>query len=391
MAIPLVAFLLASCADDRVAGRGVASETTNGTIVAGFLKDGDGRPAAGVRVDLRDPSLDKLIGFDTSASDGAWRIPVPSPGRFQVATAGDSLGATGWITVGSLPLVEVGTLERSVLQRLSGRVSGAIAGKGGLVARLPGLGRETPVGPDSTWDFGPVPPGNHLVQVRDAFGNLVGEGAASVWRRDTVSLDPYSGLLLDAFEGPEGQSLLQPILDGAWWGRWNDTSANPDSFRTWSGIVGLASADSSWEGRSLRVPMLVGDTIPSRANLNRSAGLQLKIGGREDLDSQSVWHDLRRIDSVSFVVRGSGRFTFRIRARDRTEHSRHGGFSTEISPSGVWTRVVLRPTDFLSEEGLRWDGSEAIELHWITVDSAALLGLDDLRFHGPRMSDLLRR
>lgn len=59
----------------------------------------------------------------------------------------------------------------------------------------------------------------------------------------------------------------------AWWGRWNDTSRIADSSRTWAGLSGLYLDSAARLGRSLRVPMLVGESLPGRPDLVRSAGL----------------------------------------------------------------------------------------------------------------------
>jgi hypothetical protein len=317
-------------------------------------------------------------------------VRVPQPGRFLVWSASGTAGVQAWVSVGDRPSQMIGVLAQTAMHPLSGRVGG-LSGAGTLVARLPGLGLETVVAADSSWSFPAVPVGAHLVRVESSTLGLVGEGVASVWKSDTIALDPVPSVLLDAFEGPEGQSLLQPILDGAWWGRWNDTSMLADSSRTWAGTSGLSTVSTSWSGRSLRVPLLVGDTIPARPDLQRSAGLQLKLGGDEAIDSASVWHDLSIIDSIVFLAKGTGSLTFQIKARLRGASATTGWLKAAFVLTPTWSRFVFRPSDFQSVEGLSWSNAQARDILWVARDSVADLWLDDIRLHGPRLTDLLRR
>lgn len=385
-----VAVLLGACGDDRVAGKGVASETTNGTVVSGVLLDASGAPAARVRLDLRDPAADTLVDFDTTETDGSWSMRAPQPGRFLVWSVSGAAGVSTWVSVGGQASRSVGPLAQAALRPLAGRIRGWQDG-GNLVVRLPGLGLEAEVLPDSSWVFPGVPQGPHLVRVVSPSRGVVGEAAVSTWTTDTLLLDPSPSVLLDAFEGTQGQSLLQPILDGAWWGRWNDTSMVPDSARTWLGTSGLSTDSGAWSGRSLRVPMSVGDTIPSRPDLQRSAGLQLKIGGDESADSGSVWHDLSILDSIVFQAKGAGSFALRLKVRQRSTPTRAGWLSAPFVLSAGWTRFVFRPSDFASSEGLAWSDAQVREILWVTRDSSADLWLDDIRLHGPHLTDLLRR
>ncbi len=387
--ISVVLILLGGCGDDRVAGRGVASETTNGTVVSGVVRAPSGAPAARARVEMRDPASGILVAFDSTDGEGAWALLVPRAGRFVISSRTSNEGVLAWVSVGERATT-VGDLVQSGLRPLNGRVGG-ISDGGALLVRLPGLGLETAVAPDSSWSFPAVPEGVHLVWVESSTLGLVGEAVASVWRSDTIGLQAAPSILLDAFEGPEGQSLLQPILDGAWWGRWNDTSMLADSSRTWAGTSGLSTDSTSWSGRSLRVPLLVGDTIATRPDLQRSAGLQLKLGGDEAADSASVWHDLSLIDSIVFLAKGAGSLTFQIKARPRGAPASTDWLKAAFVLTPNWSRFVLRPTDFSSAEGLSWSSAQARDILWVSRDSVADLWLDDIRLHGPRLTDLLRR
>lgn len=395
----LVAFL--GCADERLAGKGAASETTNGIVLEGRLLGPDGSGAARAMVELSAPESDSVFSRDLTDDSGSYSLRAPGPGRFVVRTVSDSLGISRWLSVGATARQVVAPLKQSKLRRLSGRVvlQGAdLPAPEFLVVRVPGTGRLARVRQNLTWVVDSVPEGWHLVRVVDSSGRVLGEAMASTY--DQLSLDSTGGCLvdvseraatlLDDFEADEGQGRLTRLLDGSWWGRWNDTSAQYDSARTWAGTTGLATADSAWSGRSLVADMRVGSPISGHPELVRSAGLQLKIGGREDLDSQSVWFDLARFDSVVFMAKGNSTVALHLVARSRHDRSLKGNFRIEFQPTSEWRRFAFAPDHFLADSGLAWDASDIRELRWV-VRQSARLRLDDIELVGVRPSQLLRR
>lgn len=395
----LVAFL--GCADERLAGKGAASETTNGIVLEGRLLGPDGSGAARAVVVLSAPESDSVFSRDVTDDSGSYSLRAPGPGRFVVRTVSDSLGISRWLSVGRLGRQVVEPLKQSRLHRLGGTIVPRDSGLPApefLVVRVPGTGRLARVRQNLTWVFDGVPEGWHLVRVVDSSGRVLGEAMASTY--DQLSLDSTGGCLvdvseraatlLDDFEADEGQGRLTRLLDGSWWGRWNDTSAIYDSARTWAGTTGLATADSAWSGRSLVADMRVGSPISGHPELVRSAGLQLKIGGREDLDSQSVWFDLARFDSVVFMAKGNSTVALHLVARSRHDRSLKGNFRIEFQPTSEWRRFAFAPDHFLADSGLAWDASDIRELRWV-VRQSARLRLDDIELVGVRPSQLLRR
>lgn len=233
-----------------------------------------------------------------------------------------------------------------------------------------------------------MPAGWHLVRVSDASG-ILGEGMVPTWKPVLVRLSRDVRTLLDDFDGDEGQGRLTPLLDGAWWGRWNDTSAIPDSARTWAGTPGLATDSSAYLGKSLRVKMKVGAPLGADPTRVRSAGLVLKVGGLEDLDSASVWHPLEKVDSVVFVCKGTGTVEFQLKARDASTHA-IGLFKKRIVLDSAWTRVALVPGDFQVPAGLGWSTAQVRELYWVS-GSDAELWLDEVELSGVLPTELLVR
>lgn len=389
------------CADERLAGKGAASETTNGIVLEGRLLGPDGSAAARASVELSAPESDSVFSRDVTDDSGAYSLRAPGPGRFVVRTVSDSLGISRWLSVGATARQMVEPLKQSKLRRLSGRVvlQGAdVPAPEFLVVRVPGTGRLARVRRNLTWVVDSIPEGWHLVRVVDSSGSVLGEAMASTY--DQLSLDSTGGCLvavsrrvstlLDDFEADEGQGRLTRLLDGSWWGRWNDTSALYDSARTWAGTTGLATADSAWSGRSLVADMRVGSPISGHPELVRSAGLQLKIGGREDLDSQSVWFPLARFDSVVFMAKGNSTVALHLVARSRLDRSLKGNFRIEFQTTSGWRRFAFAPSQFQADSGLAWDASDIRELRWVARQSTRLR-LDDIELVGVRPSQLLRR
>jgi hypothetical protein len=395
----LLAFV--GCADERLAGKGAASETTNGIVLEGRLFGPDGSAAARVAVALSAPETDSVYSLDLTDDSGAYSLLAPRPGRFVVRTATESLGISSWLSVGSTGRQAVEPLKQAKLRRLSGRVvlhGNGLPSPAVLVVRVPGMRGVVRVRQNLTWVFDSVPEGWHLVRVVDSSGRVLGEAMASTY--DQISLDSTGGCVvsvsertatvLDDFEADEGQGRLAKILDGAWWGRWNDTSALYDSARTWAGTTGLTTAESAWSGKSLNAQMLVGSAIPTHPELNRSAGLQLKIGGREDLDSQSVWYDLSRIDSIVFMAKGNSTMELHLVARSKTDISRKGNLRVEFQPTGQWQRFSFATGRFQADPDLAASAVQIRELRWI-VRKSARFWLDDIELVGVHPSQLLRR
>lgn len=382
----LLAGLLCACASEDMAGRGVAGETTNGIRVRGTVRDSAGGALAGAKVHLVEPLTALALDSGIADGNGDWELGAPTVGRFVVAARKDSVSVLQWVSLGAGTQSAV-PMTAATGRRVAGTISGGITPEG-LTVSLPSLGLTGTVNPDSSWSVPGVPAGWHLVRISDASG-ILGEGMVPTWKPVPVRLSRDARTLLDDFDGDEGQGRLTPLLDGAWWGRWNDTSALLDSARTWAGTPGLATDSSAYLGRSLRVRMKVGAPLAADPTRVRSAGLVLKVGGREDLDSASVWHPLERIDSVVFVCKGTGTVEFQLKARDASTHVM-GLFRKRIVLDSAWTRVALAPGDFQVPAGLGWGTAQLRELYWVSGADAELW-LDEVELTGVRPTELLVR
>jgi len=390
-ALAMLSALLAGCADERVAGKGAASETTNGIVLEGRLTKSDGSPAARVAVRLGRPETDSVYSTTLTDDSGAYSLRAPRPGRYQVRGGADSTGSVSWVSVGTASRQRVDPAVSTRLSSMRGSLTGEFGDPATLRVRIPALGAQAQVGQDLSWKVADVPEGWHLVQVVRVGGDVEGELTGSTYVSNSIPVSKRVFALVDDFEADQGQGRMVHLLDGSWWGRWNDTSSLIDSSRTWAGTPGLATDSSAWSGRSLRVPMRVGAAFAQRPDLVRSAGVVIKIGGREDLDSQSVWFDLTKIDSVVFCAKGAGTVEFQVKARSRAEQTRTGFFRKTVILSGNWTRHAFAAADFVADAGLDWPACQVRELLWTTRESSVDLWLDDIELVGIRPSDLLKR
>jgi len=381
-----LALLLAACASEDLAGRGVAGETTNGIRVRGTVQDSAGAALSGAQVRLVEPLTARSLDSGIADGNGSWELEAPAVGRYVVTARRDSVSVLQWVSLGAGSQTAA-AMSVAKGKLLTGSVTGGIS-PAGLTISLPSLGLTGIVQSDSSWSMPGVPAGWHLVRVSEPSG-VLGEAMVSTWKPEAVRLSRLPRTLLDDFDGDEGQGRLTRLLDGAWWGRWNDTSANLDSARTWAGTPGLATDSSAFLGKSLRVTMKVGAPLVADPTRVRSAGLVLKVGGREDLDSASVWHPLGPVDSVVFQCKGTGTVEFQLKARDAATHA-IGLFRKSIVLDSAWTRVALVPADFQAPSGLSWSTAQLRELYWVAATDAELW-LDEVELTGVRPTELLVR
>ncbi|MEN9355345.1 MAG: hypothetical protein RL318_2670 [Fibrobacterota bacterium] len=381
----LAVMLLGACASEDMAGRGVAGETTNGIRLRGVLKTADGSALAKAPVHLKHPLDGLILSNAVTDSSGRYELVAPKAGRYVVVTSKDSLGVSRWVDAGGGETT-VPDMAAVPLTVLKVGLQGGNSGLADLQVSLPALGLTGTVLSDSTWSVAGVPAGWHLVRISDALGT-VGEGVISTWNPDAVRISRMPRTLLDDFEADQGQGRLVHLLDGAWWGRWNDTSALVDSARTWAGTVGLATDSSAWQGKSLHLPMRVGRPLAANLTMERSAGAVLKVGGREDLDSASVWHGLAMVDSVVFWAKGTGSISFELKCRGSLDRAVSGSFRATIVLNADWTRVALAPGDFTAPSGLSWKAASVRELYWIASQDSELW-LDEIELVGVRPTGL---
>jgi hypothetical protein len=380
--------LFLNCSDNQLAGRGAASETTNGEISGVLLLHEE--PAAGRVVELRklvSESGDWVVGRDTTDEEGAFAIEVEQPGRYLLWSLSDSSGLNYWVSLGK-DVYNAGALNLTRLISLKGRVQGA--GTDSVLENfritLAGLDKEVD-GKDSSFVLSGLPEGAYLVQVRGDSSVVAevlveDEGSSDTAFLETISVSEVPSVLIDDFEGPEGFSALHSLLGASWWGMWNDTAGGQ-----WMNTAGLNTDSSAFSGKSLHA-VLYADSGNASDGARNSAGLQIKLGGEEELDSNLVWYDLRNVDSLNFRAKGFGEFQFMLRVRNGVSRTYlHAAFSLEEE----WREFVFRPDDFSGSSGFEWDDCDVREIVWKTYNSSSEIWLDEIRMHGLLLTDLLKR
>lgn len=382
---------LVSCSDERGAGKGAASETTNGSLAGNFV-DAKGTGVARVRVELRDPLALEGNPIDVDSTDelGQYMLEAEQGGRYLVVAQGSELGASFWVTLTEADTVkEQGKNRMDSLGYMRGKLSGNLNDLTELRVYVAGLGLSGPVAEDSSFEIPHAPRGEFVVQVRrENSDSVVAEEMCVVDENCEISILLQKMVLIDDFEGREGYSQLQTLLDGAWWGMWNDTGVTVEENKVWVNTEGRSTDSTAYNGRSLHAQLHVGAPFEDRPDIRRSAGVLIKIGGIEAVDSNLVYYPMRDVDSIVFWAKGKGTFTVGINARSG---STLNTFLDTLVLDSAWQRIALASDQFKESGGLVWSESEMRELVWKTSDTLADLWLDEIQIIGIGISDLLRR
>lgn len=370
--IPLVlAFLLASCGDERsMGGGGFGGETVTGRVV-----DADGAGIAGARVRLRSSrSVDAAVLAEAVSDDsGRYRLDaVPSiPLRMEVAARvkTDSVVASAAVDPNRAP-------ARVVASRpIARRVRLVFADGGPLAATIQAYGWGASVRSD---DSGVL--------------RLTGWPASDMWVRvdphaggeamdlllpamDTGEIVVRTGWLLDDFESGEERTRFGTLVGGGWWygASRGEDSTQPQSSYARSFRTAWDSTDSRSGRRSLHLRYDFG-TDPRRYGLV-GHGLAPRLDGVVD------WSG---VDSLEFWTRGSVAFRLELAARAGDAVHR---FSASIGPFATWTRVVVRLADLTPEvAGESWSGfAPGVSTMQFLVFDDGDIWLDDIRLHARRL------
>lgn len=373
---------LAGCASSEVAGGGgFEGETVS---VQGTASRPDGTPLGLATVSLRAPDW---IAGDTeqvTQADSAGRFAFQAASRqsFQIEARRDSL----WMHAS-------------------------------LVTSGNALTMDLPTGVGTTWKARLVPPTGRTAVRIDLYGgrasSLVTGGTIALWRDPSnrsewarVVLDDGSvretalppvtdsvldlsqgGILLDDFEGTANRSTLGTQIGSGWWYAMDDSAQGGTSNLLPVGTthdVSLAfGTDSAWSGRSLSVAFAMDTTRPVHY---AQLGLELSPKG--------LWMDLSRLDSLSFMARGSGSFQIWMETSTRYDLLRDfgGDYAATVPLPATWSRIVLKPSDFQPHDGQTLATSQALRqvrrILFIS-DRPMSLRMDELRLYGPRLSELI--
>lgn len=112
------------------------------------------------------------------------------------------------------------------------------------------------------------------------------------------------------------------------------------------------------------------------------------------LSSAKKPSNFQAIDSVEFMVRGTGRIAFAFEAEDTTGYvSKAFNFDSLATDSGKWVRKVIKQSDFAEGTGayanIGWDVIQTRVTNFnIAAYGEAEFWLDDIKFYGVNLDDL---
>lgn len=379
--------ILLGCSDDRSAGGGGFEGET--VAIAGIVRD-EGHPLPGARV-VWSSTDDREVRSTSTDASGRFelRVRAVEPGFLEVVSGDSLVSRSPAASPSSLPSdvsTSASTLWNAILTRDGLPVAGAklrIVGSGTVEASSATgsfqLVRKTSA---SEWVEIALPPGDTLFQRLPALSD-------SVLEADFARTIP-----VDDFEGPDTRSALGRTVGSGWWFALTDSLSGGTSRFTPQGVVEnfrLAyTRQDAWVGTSLSLGFEVDASRPVRY---AQAGLELA--------DQGLWLDLSRLDSLTFRAKGSGSLRMEIFTSSGLVPSTDpvGQFQVPVSPESTWTRHVVRASDLKAPagsraalDGLGWRiAAKQVRRLVFTASDSATLQLDDLVFHGPRLSDLYPR
>lgn len=192
----LAALALASCSDDRLVGKPVVDETTNG-VQARFLLP-DGQPAAAARIEVA-PSW-HLAGLDTASvrvrttdSSGRWDASELPPGEYVLEVRTANLGLRTRLSVPAGG--KGGEFVRSVapLSTIRGSTTP------GAILRAYGSARTWSVGASGDFVLDSLPSGTWVLRAdlpTERGDSLLGESATNAIPEDTVVAHALTGIVI---------------------------------------------------------------------------------------------------------------------------------------------------------------------------------------------------
>lgn len=382
----LVATWGASCSSDRSAGGG----GFEGETLSGVIRHQD-RPLARATVTFVPLESSVVTGLATTDDSGrfAMRVPAATAG-FLEAHAGDSVLVRQLLeNRPSQPLVLDAPSSHPWKARvlLDGRPAA------GAILHVRGSSRDAVCDADGRFTLSRLRSGREWVRLEtpDGFSRDIALPSIS----DSLVLVPSSSqVLLDDFEGSDGRSALGDALGAGWWYALTDTAEGGRSTivpnEVLSDVRFAFGRTDAWKGSGLSL----------RFQVDRSRPVFYALIGTVLSDDQH-WMDLSKVDSISFMARGSGtvRIVFSTQASLEPTLDLVGYFGTDFELPGNWMQLVVRRQDIRAPEnsrpwqqGIGWDSASrrVRNLAFMAKDTATIQ-IDDIVLHGPSLPDLLPR
>lgn len=373
---------LAGCASSEVAGGGGFEGET--VLVQGVATRPDGTPLALATVSLRAPDWVAGGTEQVVQADSAGRFALRAVARssFQIEARRDSLWmhrsleTSGNALTVNLPTHAGTTWKARILPP---------AGRSAVRVDLYGGRSSSPVtaGTIALWRD----PSNRSEWARVLLDDGTVREAALPLVTDSVLDLSQDGILLEDFETVGNRSTLGSQIGSGWWYALDDSAQGGTSEILPAGTVhDVAPAfgtDSAWSGRGLSVSFTMDTTRPVHY---AQLGLELA--------PKALWMDLSSLDSLSFMARGSGTLQLRMETSTGYDLARDfgGDYVVTVTLPAAWSRIVVKSSDFKPLAGQTLAASQALrQVRRVLFhsESPMTLRMDDLRLHGPTLSELV--
>jgi hypothetical protein len=319
------------------------------------------------------------------------RVPATASGRLEVRAADTALyrGYVDGVPDSTLPLEALAARDWKARAVLGG------AAVSGAWIRALGSRDSVSTSADGSFTLLRSTTGREWVQLRLPDGT--GRDLVLPPLTDSVLTVPdHPVLLVDDFEQGTSRAALGDALGWGWWYANDDSSAGGSSKVLPVGALqdiraALSSADA-FAGTSLSLDF----------QIDASQSVHFAQAGIVLVDTtRGWWMDLSKVDSITLMLKGSGNVRLQLVTRTNVEptYDPAGMWGCDIALPSAWSRVVVRKSDIAiaagsrpATQGIPWstDGKHGVFLVLVAT-SAATFEVDDIQFHGPRLSELLVR
>jgi hypothetical protein len=401
-----IAFLM-GCGESRVAG-GTGSETT---ALGARIVHPDGSPVPDAEVRLID--LDRWgrrVVADSGAAIDSVRTDSSGNFRFEGLEAGayaiavdnreEGLYRAGISVLSAGASQDLGNLSLRSLEEVSGTITSAGVRPAKVV--LSGIGLAAMVDAAGKFSLPKVPPGSYelLVAVADSSGQTWQRAGKVDVRGDsnTAGLSFQVAprrIRIEDFDDADPFSSLGPLQGGDRWFYHDDSAygglSSLDPVAAESNL-GVAMTDSTaWSGKSLLAKLRIGT-----AGTTQFALVGVEIAPRHGLPSKRGWVDLRSMDSLVFMAKGSGRVRIQFTTRRMAQETRGTvQFEAAFDLPKTWTRFAIPSATIAlpansGVSGVSWsDAAQEVGTINFLAKQDADLWLDDLEITGVGLETFL--
>jgi hypothetical protein len=379
--------LLSGCgATTDVAGGGGGFEGET-VMLTGIVRDPDSRPLERARVALHAPDWTQGSPQDTTLTDnqGRYSFHAKANGIYRIEARKDSFWTHRQVeTIGiestfDIPIAKAfrwkARMSASTLQpvRISiyGSSSSAAVEEGAIVL-------ERDPSQSAEWARLDLADGRSLPILLPSLTDSI------------LDLSQAGSILIDDFDGSGTRSKLGAQIGSGWWFALSDSASGGTSQVLPTGVIQdftkAYSGTSAWQGRSLAVSFTIDTT---KALRYAEIGLEMANAG--------LWIDFSKLDSLSFMAKGSGNVRFQVVTASAIDLATGSGadYAASVKLDPNWTRIVLKASDFAPRSASQSTPASVafsrVRRLLLISESPVELGLDDLRIHGPGLSDLLPR